>query len=399
MRNKKKLTPEEEAAIEKKADIAMVSCFVFTGILVLLLIILHSAYILSFGVTLLLAISIGVIGVFVAFKIRDAVLAPADEAKANRMMDKLRKERVLNNNYGDETQIAKSELASGNYPKAYEMAKIALRWDEYDYEACVVAVKAMLQMDKISKKELLALGKKIVTFNTGTDKEKVELCISIIERVGRLGDSYTIEEFLSHDKIGREYLQTKRNQCNNDKQKTTIAPYVPKKDNKQNNIQELARIKAASTKQKNKVSDSDEYIYYCDGQNGSTRLCYNTNNETITINGHCYKFSDIISYSCSSYGGIQISAGSSQTKTNTGDMVGRTIVGGMVGGLAGAVIGGATASKTTTTTPPQYSATSYKITIFVKGEKNKEEIDLNNYDAEEAKLQIIPVLEMIKNMK
>lgn len=399
MENKKKLTPEEEATIEKKADIAMVSCFIFIGIIGIIIVILHSTYVLSFGVALLLAISIGAIGVVIAFKIRDAVLAPTDEAKADRMMDRLRKERALNNKNGEETQIAKSELESGNYPKAYEMAKIALRWDGNDYEACVVAVKAMLQMDKISKKELLALGKKLVTLNTGTDNEKVELCIGILERVGRLGDSYTIEEFLSHDKKGHEYLQTKRNQSNNDKQETTIAPYVPKKDNKQNNSQELARIKAESAKQKNKVSDSDEYIYYCDGQNGSTRLSYNTNNETITINGLRYNFSDIISYSCSCYGGIQISAGSSQTKTNTRNMVGRTIVGGMVGGLAGAVIGGATASKTTTTTPPQYSATSYKITIFVKGEKNKEEIDLNNYDAEEAKLQIIPVLEMIKNMK
>lgn len=398
MRNKKKLTSEEEAAIEKKADIAMVSCFIFIGIIDLLLIVLHSTYILNFGLTFLLAISISAIGVVVAFKIRDAVLAPADEAKVDRMMDRLKKERALNNNYVEETQIAKSELESGNYPKAYEMAKIAMRWDENDYEACVVAVKAMLQMDKISKNELLALGKKIVTFNTGTDKEKIELCIGILERVGRLGDSYTIEEFLSLDKKGNEYLQNKRNQGNDNKQKTTIAPYVPKKDNMQNNSQELARIKAVSAKQSN-VSSADEYIYYNDGQNGSTRLCYNTNNETITINGHCYKFSDIISYSCSSYGGIQISAGTSQTKTNTGNMVGRAIVGGMVGGLAGAIIGGVTANKTITTTPPQYSAISYKITIFVKGEKNKEEIDLNNYDAEEAKQQIVPVLEMIKNLK
>ena len=398
MRNKKKLTSEEEAAIEKKADIAMVSCFIFIGIIDLLLIVLHSTYILNFGLTFLLAISISAIGVVVAFKIRDAVLAPADEAKVDRMMDRLKKERALNNNYVEETQIAKSELESGNYPKAYEMAKIAMRWDENDYEACVVAVKAMLQMDKISKKELLALGKKIVTFNTGTDKERIELCIGILERVGRLGDSYTIEEFLSLDKKGNEYLQNKRNQGNDNKQKTTIAPYVPKNDNMQNNSQELARIKAVSAKQSN-VSSADEYIYYNDGQNGSTRLCYNTNNETITINGHCYKFSDIISYSCSSYGGIQISAGTSQTKTNTGNMVGRAIVGGMVGGLAGAIIGGVTANKTITTTPPQYSAISYKITIFVKGEKNKEEIDLNNYDAEEAKQQIVPVLEMIKNLK
>lgn len=399
MENKKKLTPEEEAAIEKKADIAMVSCFIFIGIIVLLLIVLHSTYILNFGLTFLLAISISAIGVVVAFKIRDAVLAPADEAKADRMMDRLRKERALNNKNGEETQIAKSEFENGNYPKAYEMAKIALRWDENDYEACVVAVKAMLRIDKISKKELLTFGKKLVTSNTGTDKEKVELCIDILERVGRLGDSYTIEEFLSHDKKGHEYLQTKRHQSNDDRQKTTSTPYTPKKDNKQNNSQELARIKAESAKQRSKVSSADECIFYCDGQHGSTRLNYNTSNETITINGQRYNFSDIISYSCSSYGGIQISAGSSQTKTNTGNMVGRAIVGGMVGGLAGAIIGGATANKTTTTTPPQYSAISYKIIIFVKGEKNKEEIDLNNYDAEEAKQQIIPVLEMIKNLK
>lgn len=303
-------------------------------------------------------------------------------------------------NNEDELQIANRELENGNYQKAYEKAKNALNQNENNYEACVVVVKAMLHMDKITKKELLAFGKKMVTLNTDTDKdEKAELCIGILERVGRLGDSYTIEEFLSHNKKGQEYLRTKRNQSGDDRQKATSAMYVPKKNNKQHNSQELARIKAVSSMQKNNEVSPDEYIYYYDGQYGRTRISYDMGNESIMINGQRYNFSDIISYSCSSYGGIQISAGTSQTKTNTGNMVGRAIVGGMVGGLAGAIIGGATASKTTTTTPPQYSAISYKITIFVKGEKNKEEIDLNNYDAEEAKQQIVPVLEMIKNLK
>lgn len=71
----------------------------------------------------------------------------------------------------------------------------------------------------------------------------------------------------------------------------------------------------------------------------------------IYILGEIYNFSDIVG--CSLDDNYRIKKGAvtytSNTKNNTGSTLGRAVVGGLVAGGAGAVIGGATAKKETST--------------------------------------------------
>lgn len=96
MDNNKKLTPEEEAAIDKKSYIALWCCIIFFGIIELVLITLHSAAVFGFGTTFLLAIMVVFIGFWATQKIVSAVAAPAVDAKVDRMMERLEEEAKVN---------------------------------------------------------------------------------------------------------------------------------------------------------------------------------------------------------------------------------------------------------------------------------------------------------------
>lgn len=69
----------------------------------------------------------------------------------------------------------------------------------------------------------------------------------------------------------------------------------------------------------------------------------------IIIRDVVYKFSDIISCELTNNSSIIYNTVESQTKTSTGNMLGRAVVGGVLLGGAGAIIGGATANKKTIT--------------------------------------------------
>ncbi len=77
------------------------------------------------------------------------------------------------------------------------------------------------------------------------------------------------------------------------------------------------------------------------------KLYVNEKDQILFIHGTGYKFKDILSYTVQDNSKTIHSGGTSTTKTNTGSMLGRAAVGGALFGNVGAVIGGATASKTT----------------------------------------------------
>ena len=88
------------------------------------------------------------------------------------------------------------------------------------------------------------------------------------------------------------------------------------------------------------------------------------------ILGKEYKMSDILgcSYNDSAYVKKGDIISTSTTKTDTGNMVGRAVIGGALLGTTGAVIGGSTANKNTTTVSKQESDRlihNYTITINV----------------------------------
>ena len=85
----------------------------------------------------------------------------------------------------------------------------------------------------------------------------------------------------------------------------------------------------------------------------------------IVANGNAYHFSDIkgatIEYDkTTTKGEVEY-----KTKTSTGSMIGRAVVGGVLTGGVGAVIGGATADKKTVAVPKSYDRTVYSYRVIV----------------------------------
>jgi len=77
------------------------------------------------------------------------------------------------------------------------------------------------------------------------------------------------------------------------------------------------------------------------------KIYVNENTNTLFIQGTGYKFNDILSYTVQDNAKTIHSGISSTTETNTGSMLGRAAIGGVLFGNVGAVIGGTTASRTT----------------------------------------------------
>ncbi|MBR1652225.1 MAG: hypothetical protein IJ692_02405 [Alloprevotella sp.] len=96
------------------------------------------------------------------------------------------------------------------------------------------------------------------------------------------------------------------------------------------------------------------------------KLYINESLQKIFIQGNDYNFSDILSFSVQDNSRTIFSGTSSTAKTNNGNMLGRAVVGGLVAGNVGAVIGGATASKTIETSGGSSSVIhNYSIIVTV----------------------------------
>lgn len=94
-------------------------------------------------------------------------------------------------------------------------------------------------------------------------------------------------------------------------------------------------------------------------QKGKEEILANLTSELLIINGNLYHFEDILdcSLKVSKEEDVQATEFSraiynathkNTTKTNTGSLIGRSLLGGAIAGPAGAIVGGMTASKTTT---------------------------------------------------
>lgn len=327
----------------------------------------------------------------------------------------------------DYLQIAKEALSEERYSSAFEAAQKVVKEDGKNYDAFMVGTKALLAMSNsksgLRMNKLIEFGYNLVSLRKNYSKERGELCLSIIdkcidgysstiEKTNKFlsgetdnmpelpfSDSYlyNIEYFLTQDtKAKKKVAEIRRLK----KEYDVLLKKAKKKDfelsNTKHNRLQVKSIQNNTTP-KEDLTTPDICINYYDGNKGYTHLKYNIGAKTIIINDWTYKFSEIIGFSCTSIGGIQISGETTTSKANAGSVVGRTIVGGLLGGVAGAIIGGATAKRTTTRKPAQYSSISYSIKVIASNNIHQE--ILLTIDAEEAKQQIIPVLAMIKNMK
>lgn len=96
------------------------------------------------------------------------------------------------------------------------------------------------------------------------------------------------------------------------------------------------------------------------------KLYINENLKKVFIKGNEYNFSDILAFSVQDNERTISSSSTSVARTNNRSMLGRTAVGGLVAGNIGAVIGGATASRTIETTGTMSSIIhDYSVVITV----------------------------------
>lgn len=112
----------------------------------------------------------------------------------------------------------------------------------------------------------------------------------------------------------------------------------------------IKTYEAGIVKIRSEFGDADKTIALAEYDLNSEIRVY-SGQRAITILGKTYDFGEILSCSCTDdysvvKGGATINA-DSHTMTDTGSLIGRSVVGGLIGGEAGALIGGATASKNT----------------------------------------------------
>lgn len=115
----------------------------------------------------------------------------------------------------------------------------------------------------------------------------------------------------------------------------------------------------------------------------------------VLIMGRMYDFKDIIGVSLSDDQRIVHGQTFSSTKTSTGSMIGRAVVGDLVAGPVGSIIGGSTASKNTTVTQGDDSvAHDYTILINVNSISNPV-IRINTWNDDELTNRILGLFNVI----
>lgn len=133
--------------------------------------------------------------------------------------------------------------------------------------------------------------------------------------------------------------------------------------------------------------DYDKYVMLKEG------------NSQIMLNDHLYSFSDILDYSVSDNQAVmqRSSGGTATTKTSTGSMLGRAVVGGVLTGGVGAAVGAATARKETEISQGNtYSTTkhSYAINVTINSLTSPIET-LAFHNDEEATNKVVSILTVI----
>lgn len=103
--------------------------------------------------------------------------------------------------------------------------------------------------------------------------------------------------------------------------------------------------------------------------------------QLLEINYKIYNFKDVLDFKVVDNEEVVYTPAQYSTTTNTGSMIGRAIVGGLVSGGVGAIIGGATASKETVQTVNSSSIThhDFKIILYLnKLHNSKEELAIGD---------------------
>lgn len=115
----------------------------------------------------------------------------------------------------------------------------------------------------------------------------------------------------------------------------------------------------------------------------------------LEVNNQELDFTDLLSYQIRDNSTVVHSASVAKATTDSSSMLGRAIIGGMLGGETGAIIGGATANKTTTISgSASYTKHDYTIIIFTN-ELSTKPIELRTGKDQRITDQIANVLAVI----
>lgn len=169
-----------------------------------------------------------------------------------------------------------------------------------------------------------------------------------------------------------------------------------------NEPQRKEERKEKEDKKKQKKEDKKQRLINSIGKY-SKLICYNWDSfiiineedSKLLLNENVYNFMDILDFKVSDNEMVVYSPTISKTKTNTGSMLGRAIVGGVLTGGVGALVGGATAKRTTVTDGGTSTVShNYKIIVTVNSISNPS-IILNIGSEEDATNEIGSLLNVI----
>ena len=100
-------------------------------------------------------------------------------------------------------------------------------------------------------------------------------------------------------------------------------------------------------------------------------ILVNENEKKIMLNKTVYNFNDIITFNITDNSKVIYSPTTSTTNTDTGSMLGRAVIGGVLTGGVGAIIGATSAKKTTTTSGGEsYTEHSFIISLTMDSISN-----------------------------
>lgn len=138
----------------------------------------------------------------------------------------------------------------------------------------------------------------------------------------------------------------------------------------QNEANQKAKEEMEAAKQK-----KEEALYGIGFMPVGKDVVINDLNHKIFFKEKAYDYSDILAFDVKDNAITIHSASTSKAKTDTGNMIGRAVVGGMLFGNVGAAIGGATASKTIVNSESQSSVVhDYSIIITVNNISSPTEV-------------------------
>lgn len=128
---------------------------------------------------------------------------------------------------------------------------------------------------------------------------------------------------------------------------------------------EQEKTQAKARHEQNISRFGDGYIEIC------SQLILNENKRKVWLSQNEYSFDEIIDVDIEDIITQHTTGGDIVTKTKTGSMIGRAVVGGVLTGGVGAIIGGATAKKESTVTPTEiHTEHRYNLLITTKNISN-----------------------------